>query len=78
MSNMELDLNTHIKEDKHGEYIMFKAEGKTKEGKRCLEDEPIALQYAIMCKGTTCYRAKRLGTVNWEFVVKFSWRSVKR
>ena len=43
-----------------------------------MEDEPIALQYAIVCRGTTCYRAKRPGTENWEFVVKFSWRSDKR
>ncbi|KAI9783266.1 MAG: hypothetical protein M1839_004106 [Geoglossum umbratile] len=78
MSDEELSLSTYIKEDKHGKYIMFKAEGKTKEEKLCLEDEPIALQYAIVCRGTTCYRAKRLGAENWEFVVKFSWQSDKR
>ncbi|KAI9765252.1 MAG: hypothetical protein M1839_005599 [Geoglossum umbratile] len=78
MSNEELGLNTYIKEDEHGKDIMFKVEGKTKEEKLYLEDEPIALQHAIVCSGTTCYRAKRLGVENWEFMVKFSWRSDKR
>jgi hypothetical protein len=51
MSDEELGLNTYIKEDKHGKYIMFKADGKTKEERLCLEDELIALQYAIVCRG---------------------------
>ncbi|KAI9776690.1 MAG: hypothetical protein M1839_009417 [Geoglossum umbratile] len=78
MSDEELGLNTYIKEDIYGKYIMFRAEGKTKEEKLCLEEEPIAFQHAIVCRGTTCYRAKRVGTKSWEFVVKFSWRSDKR
>jgi hypothetical protein len=78
MRDEELGLNTHIKEDKHGKYIMFKGGGETEEEKLCLEDEPIALQHAIVCRGTTCYRAKRLDAEDWEFVVKFSWRSDKR
>ncbi|KAI9764729.1 MAG: hypothetical protein M1840_008121 [Geoglossum simile] len=78
MSDEELGLNTYIKEDEHGKYIMFKAEDKTKEEKLCLEDKPIALQHAIVCRGTTCYRAKRPDAEDWEFVVKFSWRSDKR
>ncbi|KAI9770965.1 MAG: hypothetical protein M1840_002669 [Geoglossum simile] len=78
MSNEELGLNTYIKEDMHGGYIMFKAEGKAEEEKLRLEEEPIALQHTIVCRGTTCYRARRVGAKNWEFVVKFSWRSDKR
>jgi hypothetical protein len=71
-------LNTYIKEDTHGKYMMFKAESEMEEGKLYLEDEPIAFQHAIVCRGTTCYRAKRLGAEDWAFVVKFSWRSDKR
>ncbi|KAH0562856.1 hypothetical protein GP486_002529 [Trichoglossum hirsutum] len=103
MSDEELGLNTYIKEDGHGKYIMFKAESKIKEKEEkeekeekkekeekeekkekeeeerlYLEDKPIAFQHAIVCRGTTCYRAKRLGAENWEFVIKFSWRSDKR
>jgi hypothetical protein len=42
MSDDELGMNTHIKEDKAGKYIMYKGEGETKEEKLYLEDSPIA------------------------------------
>ncbi|KAI9765989.1 MAG: hypothetical protein M1840_006996 [Geoglossum simile] len=77
MSDEELGLNTYIKQDEHGKYIIFKGQDKDEE-KLYLEDEPIAFQRAIVCRGTTCYRVKRLGVKDWEFVVKFSWRSDKR
>ncbi|KAI9770216.1 MAG: hypothetical protein M1839_003244 [Geoglossum umbratile] len=69
MSDEELGLNT---------YIMFKGRGETKEQRLYLEEEPIAFQRAIVCRGTTCYRARRPGAKDWEFVVKFSWRLDKR
>jgi Fungal protein kinase len=78
MSDEELGLDTYVKEDTTGRYIELKPEGMTEEEKLYLEDKPIALQHAIVCRGTTCYRAKRLGLKNWEFVVKFSWRSDQR
>lgn len=78
MSDAELGLDTFIEKDEIGRWIMFKEEGKTKEDKIYLEDQPIALQGAIVCRGTTCYRAKRQKANCWEFVVKFSWRSDKR
>jgi hypothetical protein len=78
MSDEELGLDTYIKKDKNSKYIMFKGEGMTEEEMLYLEDKPIALQHAIICRGTTCYRAKRSGAKDWEFVVKFSWRSDKR
>ena len=78
MSDEELGMNTYIKEDKDGKYIMYKGEDETKETKLCLEDRPIAFQRAIVCRGTTCYQAKRQKSTRWEFVVKFSWRSDKR
>jgi hypothetical protein len=78
MSDEELGINTYIKEDKDGKYIMFKGDDETKETKLYLDDRPIAFQRAIMCRGTTCYRAKRQNSKRWEFVVKFSWRSDKR
>ena len=78
MSDEELGMNTYIKEDRIGKYIMFKGEDKAKEEKLYLEGRPIAFQRAIVCRGTTCYRAKRRDSKRWEFVVKFSWRSDKR
>lgn len=72
MRDDELGLNMFIKGDnKTGKWIMFKEEGKTIEERLDLEDQPIAFQRAIVCRGTTCYRAKRQGVSRWEFVVKF-------
>ena len=78
MSDEELGLNMFIKEDDIGKWIMIKGEGKAKEERLDLDDQPIAFQRAIVCGGTTCYRAKRQGVSRWEFVVKFSWRSDRR
>lgn len=79
MSDDELGLNTFIKGDeKVGRWIMFKGDGNTEEERLDLEDQPIAFQRAIVCRGTTCYRAKRQGSSQWNFVIKFSWRSSKR
>lgn len=81
MSDEELGVNTHIEEDKIGKYIVLKKKdrGKSKMEKRLyLEKNPIAFQRAIVCRGTTCYRAKSLDSDRWEYVVKFAWRSDKR
>lgn len=78
MSDEELGLNMFIKEDDIGKWIMIKGEGQAKEERLDLDDQPIAFQRAIVCGGTTCYRARRQGVSRWEFVVKFSWRSDKR
>lgn len=72
MSDEELGLNMFIKEDDVGKWIMIKGEGQAKEERLDLEDHPIAFQQAIVCRGTTCYRAKRQGLSRAEFVVKFS------
>lgn len=78
MSDEELGMNVFIKEDKIGKYILFKGDDEVDEENLYLEDQPIAFQRAIICRGTTCYRAKRQHSKNWEFVAKFSWRSDKR
>lgn len=43
-----------------------------------LRREPIAVQNAIVCRGTTCYLAKESGTEDYNYVVKYSWASGKR
>lgn len=78
MSDEELGMNPYIKEDKNGKYIMPKEENKTEETKLYLEDRPIAVPRAIVCRGTTCYRAKTQEANRWEYVVKFAWRSDQR
>jgi hypothetical protein len=49
MNDEELGLNSYIKEDETGKYIMFKGEGRTEGEKLYLEDKPIAFQRAIVC-----------------------------
>ena len=78
MSDPELGVNTNIKEDDIGRYIEFKGAKKKEEERLYLEEKPIAFQRAIVCRGTTCYRAKRQGSEQWEYVVKFAWRSDRR
>jgi hypothetical protein len=78
MSDEELGMDTYIQEDDDGKYIMFKGEAWRRRERLYLEREPIASQRAIVCRGTTCYRAKKKRSKEWEFVVKFSWRAAER
>ncbi|MCJ1345689.1 hypothetical protein MMC31_003898 [Peltigera leucophlebia] len=75
MGDNELGLDTYIIPDASDRYIRFKGEGMTGEEKIYLESQPIAFQHSMVCRGTTCYRAKRPGSKAWEFVAKFSWQS---
>ncbi|GAW26698.1 putative 1 protein kinase [Rosellinia necatrix] len=77
MSDQELGVNTHIKKDDTGRYIEFRM-GEKNEERLCLEEKPIAFPRAIVCRGTTCYRARRHALKQWEYVAKFAWRSDKR
>jgi hypothetical protein len=72
MSDAELGLNTFIKRDGNGKYIV------ARDVRISLEDKPIASTKAIVCRGTTCYRGRRLDSTDWEYVVKFAWPSDKR
>jgi Fungal protein kinase len=72
MSDAELALNTFIKRDGNGKYIV------ARDVRISLEDKPIASTKAIVCRGTTCYRGRRLDSTDWEYVVKFAWPSDKR
>ncbi|KAG9228380.1 hypothetical protein BJ875DRAFT_389540 [Amylocarpus encephaloides] len=72
MSDAELGLNTFIKRDGNGKYIV------TRGVRISLEDKPIASTKAIVCRGTTCYRGRKSDSTEWEYVVKFAWPSDKR
>ncbi|KAG9240328.1 hypothetical protein BJ878DRAFT_571127 [Calycina marina] len=72
MTDAELGLNTFIKRDENGKFIV------TRDVRISLEDKPIASTKAIVCRGTTCYRGRRSDSTDWEYVVKFAWPSDKR
>ena len=72
MTDAELGLNTFIKRNRAVKYIV------ARDVRIYLEDQPIASTKAIVCRGTTCYRGRRPGSTDWEYVVKFAWPSDKR
>ncbi|THV43834.1 hypothetical protein BGAL_0875g00010 [Botrytis galanthina] len=72
MTAAELGLNTFVKHDSNGKYIV------AQDVKISLEDKPIASTKAIVCRGTTCYRGRRSDSTEWEYVIKFAWPSDKR
>ncbi len=49
-----------------------------KERRLQLESVPIAHQRAIVCCGTSCFRAKTPSSEDLRYVAKFSWVSDKR
>jgi hypothetical protein len=71
MTDAELGLNTFIKRDGNGKYIV------AQDVRISLEDKPIASTKAIVCRGTTCYRGRRSNSTAWEYVVKFAWPLIK-
>lgn len=76
MSDEELGINTFIKNDEQGKYIMLKGDDRADVERIYLQDQPIAFAPDLVCNGTTAYRAKGVDSKEWEFVVKFTWRLV--
>ena len=72
MTDAELGLNTFIKHDGNGKYIV------ARDLRISLEDKPITSTKAIVYWGTTCYRGRRSDSAEWEYMVKFAWLSNKR
>ncbi|PVH69171.1 hypothetical protein DL98DRAFT_578486 [Cadophora sp. DSE1049] len=68
----ELGLNTFIRRDRNGKYIV------ARDVRISLEDKLIASTKAIVRRGTICYRGRRLDSTDREYVVKFAWPSNKR
>lgn len=73
----ELGIMQFIKADKIGKYILFQGDHEATESRLYLEDQPIVTPEDIIGEGTTCYRAKRVGSNWWEFIVKLKWRLAK-
>lgn len=80
MSDKELGLGTMTKEKDGKLFVTLPVQARGKKRKRELEldPNPIALQRAIVCRGTTCFLAKPPGAADCDRVVKFSWTSSKR
>lgn len=73
MSDKELGLDTFIERVDGKQFVTVTEDGQGKRRRLQLEARPIAVQAAIVCRGTCCYR-----TADGKRVVKFSWRSDKR
>ncbi|KAH0492118.1 hypothetical protein TgHK011_007084 [Trichoderma gracile] len=80
MSDEEFGLDTFITQKDQRLFVTMPVEPRTNRRKRKLEldAKPIALQRAIVCRGTTCFRARDVGSTELDTVVKFSWTSSKR
>ena len=77
MSDEELGLDTFTMQS--GKKLAVELTGpRGKKRKLELDPNPIAHQQAVVCRGTTCYLAKKLWIKDYDCVVKLSWTSDKR
>ncbi|KAI4106232.1 MAG: hypothetical protein L6R37_002319 [Teloschistes peruensis] len=78
MSDEELGLDTFIERDDGDQFITIMEDATGKERRLQLKPDPIAYQRAIVCRGTSCFRARTSSSEDLRYVVKFSWVSDKR
>ena len=78
MSNEELGLDTFVERKVENGLITVTEDATGCRKKLWLEPDLMAYQRAIVCRGTSCFRAGILGTEDPRYVVKFSWTSDKR
>ena len=78
MSDEELGLDTFIERYNANCFITVVEDATGQKRKLQLDSSPITYQRAIVCRGTSCFRAKTLGSKNLQYVAKFSWVSDKR
>ena len=78
MSDEELGLDTFIERDDGDRFITVVEDATGKERRLQLEPVPIAHQRAIVCRGTSCFRARTPSSKDLQYVTKFSWVSDKR
>lgn len=77
MSDDELGLDTFTERNGGNRFITVE-DAMGKERRFRLESDPIAYQRAIVCRGTSCFRARIPGSEDLQYVAKFSWVSDKR
>ncbi|SLM41353.1 1 protein kinase [Lasallia pustulata] len=78
MSDEELGLDTFAEWDGEDRFITITEDATGKERRLQLESHLIAYQRAIVCRGTSCFRASIPSSEDPLYVVKFSWTSDKR
>ena len=78
MSDEELGLDTFVERDGEDRFITITEDDTKKERRLQLESGLIAYQRAIVCRGTSCFRASIPSSQDPRYVVKFSWTSDKR
>ncbi len=66
----ELDLDSFIEHDGDDNFITIQEDTTGKDIKIQLEQQPMVIHRAIVCRGTTCYCSK-----DWKKEVKLSWPS---
>lgn len=74
MTDRDLGKSNIIKNDQAGSFITLDDATVSSLEKLYLEDQTIALSEELVGEGTTCYRAKKLDSDRWDYVVKFKWR----
>ena len=78
MSDEELGLDTFTERDGEDQFITITEDATGKERRLQLKSDLIAYQRAIVCRGTSCFRASIPSSEDPQYVVKFSWTSDKR
>ncbi|MCJ1425542.1 hypothetical protein MMC29_003442 [Sticta canariensis] len=78
MSDEELGLDTFTSLNEEHRSITIIEDTTDKKRRLQLESDPIAYQRAIVCRGTSCFRARTLSSKDLQYVAKFSWVSDKR
>ena len=78
MSDEELGLDIFVERDGEDRFITITEDTTKKERRLQLESDLIAYQRAIVCRGTSCFRASIPSSKDPRFVVKFSWTSDMR
>lgn len=78
MSDEELGLDTFVRRDGVDRLITITEDVSGKERRFQLESDLIAYQQAIVCRGTSCFRARISSSEDTRYVVKFSWTSNQR
>ncbi|EPE31464.1 Protein kinase-like (PK-like) [Glarea lozoyensis ATCC 20868] len=78
MTEKDLGISDILKVDAVGRYITINISLQSSVQNLYLEDQPIASSQDIVGEGTTCYRAKRTESKQWDYVVKFKWRPTSK
>ena len=73
MNDKELGIDTFVQRDKTNDFVIVNDYETKEETRVYIEMDPIALERAIVCRGTSCFR-----TTDHKNIVKFSWVPASR